>query len=260
MTLDVPGAAAPPLPSDPLAAAGASARARYRAELALGRSRRLVVRGVAAAAAGVVVGLLDWRLGASGALALAGADTARVYTRNPAAPWRKGARGERATARLLASLGAGYAVLHDRTIPRSRANIDHLVIGPTGVWVIDSKRWHPRTRLHGVRGRLWVGSRSADHALRGLLYEHAAVRELVRRATGGLVDVGGLVAVHGPRVPSWRNPVMYEGLTLLRARQVPRYVHAREPRLTPEQVAELAAGLARVLPPYEGSRDEAALI
>jgi Nuclease-related domain len=33
----------------------------------------------------------------------------------------------------------GWAVLHDLAVPRSRANIDHLVIGPGGVFVIDSK-------------------------------------------------------------------------------------------------------------------------
>jgi len=32
-------------------------------------------------------------------------------------------------------------VLHDRAIPGSRANIDHIGIGPTGVWVIDTKRY-----------------------------------------------------------------------------------------------------------------------
>ncbi|GLX06808.1 nuclease-related domain-containing protein [Microbispora sp. NBRC 16548] len=258
MVVDVPGPVTPQgMPCDPVNAAGASALTRYRVELARGRRRRLAVRSLAAGTAGLVVGLLDWRFGAAGALAVAAADLGRCYTRGPAAPWRKGAAGERATARLLAPLALeGYAILHDRAIPHSSANVDHILIGPTGVFVLDSKRWHRRTRLHGVGGTLWVGSRTAAFALRGLAFEHAAVQSMVRRATSSLVDVGGLVAVHGPRVPSWRNPVMYEGLTLLRARQVPRYVRAREPRLAPEQVAELAAGLARVLPPYGRAADD----
>jgi hypothetical protein len=49
--------------------------------------------------------------------------------------WRRGAAGERRTARLLGPLERrGWAVLHDLAIPGSEANIDHLVIGPGGWW------------------------------------------------------------------------------------------------------------------------------
>ncbi|MEU8249089.1 hypothetical protein [Nonomuraea sp. NPDC048916] len=47
----------------------------------------------------------------------------QVRTHSPAAAWRKGAAGERATARRLRTLElAGYTVLRDRALPRSRAN------------------------------------------------------------------------------------------------------------------------------------------
>jgi hypothetical protein len=62
--------------------------------------------------------------------------------------WRCGAAGERRTARLLAPLERrGWAVLHDLAVPGTQANLDHLVIGPGGVLVIDSKHY---------RGRLWL--------------------------------------------------------------------------------------------------------
>ncbi|MFL5513236.1 MAG: nuclease-related domain-containing protein [Gemmatimonadales bacterium] len=39
--------------------------------------------------------------------------------------WRRGAAGERRTARLLSPLeGHGWAVLHDLAVPRSQANLD----------------------------------------------------------------------------------------------------------------------------------------
>jgi hypothetical protein len=56
--------------------------------------------------------------------------------------WRRGAAGERRTARLLEPLERhGWVVLHDLSVPGSRANLDHLVIGPGGVFVIDSKQY-----------------------------------------------------------------------------------------------------------------------
>jgi hypothetical protein len=63
--------------------------------------------------------------------------------------YEKGADGERQTADALAMLpAAGWFVLHDVRWPGKRfANIDHVVIGPGGVFVIDSKAWSGRVEV-----------------------------------------------------------------------------------------------------------------
>jgi hypothetical protein len=71
--------------------------------------------------------------------------------------WRRGAAGERRTARLLAPLERhGWTILHDLAIPGSPANLDHLVIGPGGVVVIDFKQYRGRLQVD-PSGRLWHG-------------------------------------------------------------------------------------------------------
>ncbi len=71
--------------------------------------------------------------------------------------WDVGATGEAVTARWLWPLRLlGFAVLHDLAIPGSRANIDHLVIGYSGAWCIDSKRWRGPVRIR--RGVLHNGT------------------------------------------------------------------------------------------------------
>jgi hypothetical protein len=57
--------------------------------------------------------------------------------------WQRGLDGERRTGEVLTALEAnGWVVLHDVHWPgRPRANIDHIAIGPGGVFVIDSKNW-----------------------------------------------------------------------------------------------------------------------
>jgi hypothetical protein len=57
--------------------------------------------------------------------------------------YERGAEGERATGAILDALRVdGWAVFHDVRWPgRARANIDHVVVGPPGVYVIDSKNW-----------------------------------------------------------------------------------------------------------------------
>ena len=60
--------------------------------------------------------------------------------------YERGAHGERATAAILDALRhEGWAVFHDVKWPgRPRANIDHVVVGPPGIYVIDSKNWSGR--------------------------------------------------------------------------------------------------------------------
>jgi hypothetical protein len=85
--------------------------------------------------------------------------------------WRRGAVVERRTARLLARLeGQGWVVLHDLAVPGSRANLDHLVIGPSGVYVIDSKQYRSRLQLD-PSGRLWHGRYPLTAALRAVSFK-----------------------------------------------------------------------------------------
>src|SRR5829696_523083 len=112
--------------------------------------------------------------------------------------WRRGVAGERRTARLLAPLERrGWAVLHDLAIPGSVANIDHLVIGPGGVGVIDSKQYRGRLRVDGD-GMVWHGRHLLVSALRRVLWEADQVDEVLGIAD---VQVAAVVAVHGPSVP-----------------------------------------------------------
>jgi hypothetical protein len=149
--------------------------------------------------------------------------------------WRRGAAGERRTARLLAPLERrGWAVLHDLAIPNSPANIDHLVIGPGGVVVIDSKHFRGQLRLDRD-GMVWHGRHLLVSALRTTLWEADQADEVL-----GIADltVAAIVAVHGASVP-W-GVLRAEGVTVVPARRLPDLLGALPPVLGPERVAWLA--------------------
>jgi hypothetical protein len=56
--------------------------------------------------------------------------------------WARGSEGERRlAAHLLRTVGDRAVLLHDRKVPRTRGNIDHLAIAASGVWVIDAKHY-----------------------------------------------------------------------------------------------------------------------
>ena len=120
--------------------------------------RVAVILGLGAGG-GVLGRLVVPRLGlVVGVLAAVAAGWGLRFRSSPdASAWRRGAAGERRTARALDPLERhGWAVLHDLAVPGSQANIDHLVIGPGGVFVIDSKQYRGRLQLD-PSGRLWHG-------------------------------------------------------------------------------------------------------
>src|SRR5680860_341439 len=68
--------------------------------------------------------------------------------RQSTAAWERGAVGEeRLGARLDELASRDIVVLHDRRVPGTRANIDHIVVTTAGIWVIDAKRYKGRPDL-----------------------------------------------------------------------------------------------------------------
>jgi hypothetical protein len=223
---------------------GASAHAEYRRRRGIERTnwtRGLPWRAGVVLVAGVAAGLLGAQFVPDQAGPLAVAAAAGLGWRlrfRPSADtraWRRGAAGERRTARLLAPLERrGWAVLHDLAIPGSAANIDHLVIGPGGVLVIDSKQYRGRLRLDSY-GMVWHGRHLLVSALRKVLWAADQADEVL-----GIPDVqvAAIVAVHGASVP--RGCLQADYVTIVPARRVPGLLQALPPLLGPERVAWLA--------------------
>jgi hypothetical protein len=148
--------------------------------------------------------------------------------------WRRGAAGEQRTARLLGPLERqGWVVLHDLAVPGSAANIDHLAIGPGGVFVIDSKQYRGRLQLD-PSGRLWHGRYPLTAVLRAVSFE-------ADRAAQVLADpqvVVPIVAVHGVQVP-WGKLVI-QGVPVVSARRLPSMLRTLPAVLGPERVGAVA--------------------
>jgi Nuclease-related domain len=189
------------------------------------------------AGGGLLGNLLGLRLGlVLGALAAVAAGWGlRFRPRPDASAWRRGAAGERRTARLLGPLERhGWVVLHDLSVPGSRANIDHLVIGPGGVFVIDSKQYRGRLQLDRF-GRLWHGRYPLAPVLRSVEFEADQAAQVLADPD---VVVLPVVAVHGAQVP-WGKVVM-NGVPVVPARRLPNMLRELPAVLGPERIAALA--------------------
>jgi hypothetical protein len=224
--------------------AGGSAQARWRRMRAAERAawiptlpwRVAVTLGMGAG--GVVLGsLLAPRLAlVLGGLAAVMAGWGLRFRPSPdAVAWRRGAAGERRTARLLSQLERhGWVVLHDLAVPGSRANLDHLAIGPGGVFVIDSKQYRGRLQLDGS-GQLWHGCYPLAPTLHAVSFEADQAAQVLPDPGVAVVPI---VAVHGAQVP-W-GKVVVEGVPVVAARRLPSMLRALPALLGPERVADLA--------------------
>ena len=111
--------------------------------------------------------------------------------------WATGAVGEERVGRLLDSVGAPtLQVLHDRQIPGTRANIDHIVVAANGVHVVDTKKYRGRPTRSAEGGvfsprvhKLKVGSRDQTALVTGVLKQASLVREALDGAGHSAVPV-----------------------------------------------------------------------
>jgi Nuclease-related domain len=128
----------------------------------------------------VVAVLVGWRL--------------RFHPSEQARTWQRGAQGERHTARVLGRLTReGFVVFHDLAVPGSDANADHLVIGPTGVFVIDSKQWTGSVH-QSADGLVWHNHYRLDRTVEAVRWE----AETLGQRLG--TRIAALVCVHGAHV------------------------------------------------------------
>jgi hypothetical protein len=105
---------------------------------------------------------------------------------------------ERLGARLDSLVSESVAVLHDRRVFGTKANIDHLAITPAGIWVIDAKRYkgRPELKIEGgiLRARtekVLVGRRDCTNLVDGVLKQV----DLVRQVVGDVPVTGALCFV-----------------------------------------------------------------
>ena len=103
--------------------------------------------------------------------------------------WAKGSEGERKlAAHLVRTVGDRAVMLHDRRIPGSRANIDHLVVAASGIWIIDAKSYKGRVEQRDVGkwlktdNRLYVNGRDQTKLVGGLARQINAVLEAIADA------------------------------------------------------------------------------
>ena len=213
----------------------------------------------------IVVGVVftivaNWQVGLSLAIVAGIVDT--IYRSRTAADIAAGgsaAAAQRRTRRQLARMRrAGYLALNARPIPNSREVIDHLVVGPTGVYAIDSERWHKRVPIRTFNGKqLWHGPENKKARLEHAKWEAQQASERLSTAVGFDVPVRAAMAIYGPKIP-W-DIATIKDVDVFTGAALGKYLRRRGrmrglPRLSREQVQAVYDAASSVLPDVAPAR------
>ncbi|MDQ0614154.1 hypothetical protein QF046_001795 [Microbacterium sp. W4I4] len=140
--------------------------------------------------------------------------------------WERGAIGEERLAATLSELPPSVRVLNDRRIPGTRANIDHIVVAPSGVWIVDAKRYSNKRPALEVAGGIFrprveslrTGGRDGTKLVDGV-HKQVALVTSVLVASGGVdaeeVPVHGVLCFLDADWPLFGGSFSVDGLAVL---------------------------------------------
>jgi hypothetical protein len=162
-------------------------------------------------------------------------------------------RAQRSTRRQLGGMRRrGYFTLHARPIPDSREVIDHLVVGPTGVYAIDSEKWRKDFPIRTSKGKkLWHGPETKTPRLEHANWEAKQASLRLSAELGREIVVRPAMAVYGPAIP-WDIATILD-VDVFSGPRLRKYFARRAKkkdvkRLTEDEVREIFDAAGRVLP------------
>ncbi len=129
------------------------------------------------------------------------------------------AAGERRLARRLdMEVPEDAAVLHDRQVPGARGKAHHIVIAPTGIWLIDAKHFTGRVRRRNVGGwissgeRLFVGNHNRTKLIDAMSWQVVAVRAQLDPVGHGEVAVRPVMCLTNAQWGRFARPFHVDGV------------------------------------------------
>jgi Nuclease-related domain len=154
-------------------------------------------------------------------------------------PHKKGHRGEVAMADCLSELPARYRVHHGIDI--GRGNVDHVVIGPTGIFAIETKNWQGHLAIQ--HGQLTNDGYDAETLVTQALAEAMAIRDRLRAA--GMADqwVEAVAASVQGNVEG--GQIQTRNVTVLPAASVVPFMLHRRMRLSAREIERAEAAIMR---------------
>ena len=170
--------------------------------------------------------------------------TARVFGVTPLSAETRAlyqtALGQVEAGAVLDHLGTGWVALHALPATVNGEGIDHLVIGPTGVYIVTTLN-HARQAVWASQRTLTIGGIRFPH-IRNMEFEMGRVERVLSTATGRAVEVSGVLAVVAPKSLTVRQK--HRDVEVLPAAEIASWLGGRRRVLSPEDISDIASAAA----------------
>ena len=168
---------------------------------------------------------------------------AAIVAAGRSGPRPRGMEHDATSAALAPLLDQGWVLLEDRKMPASLEVIDHLLIGPGGVFTIDSRSYAGRLSIRGHD--LYLDGR-----------RKSGIVELARRQAGAVVtalrgaghadNAVAVLCVHRAQLPVVGSAL--DGVAIVDDKGLMRRIRSEPPKLNADRIAVLTAALEQALP------------
>lgn len=149
--------------------------------------------------------------------------------------WRVGAEGEERVGRVLARLDASWRCLHAVEVGERGSDIDHVLIGPPGVFTLNTK-CHPKAKVWVGASTIMVNGFSTSYLRNSRFEARRASKLLSARATSEIPVHPAIVFVGLESLTVKQQP---DDVHVVGRRRVRRWLNGLEPILSPLRVEEI---------------------
>ncbi len=195
-----------------------------------------------------------WGTGAIGQIAKAVIDEPQHVT-----AWKKGAEGEKRLSDLLhRQLGEGAVVLDDLSVPGTKANVDHIVVAASGVWIVDAKNYKGKVEMRSGgtwRKRsvlLFVNGRDRSKLIDMMGWQVDAVSKALDAVGVDSIPIRPALCFINSDFPLFGGTGLIRDVWVGHGRGLVREIR-KDHALAGDQVQLIAAALAQQLPAIQAS-------
>lgn len=168
----------------------------------------------------------------------------RAITRPTNSPTTSQASASQQDSPLDGLVDYGFVILDDRRVASARSAVDHLVIGPTGIFVVDRKTWPGQ--ISASSEAIYVDGRQRSGALDDAMRAKTSVEQVLAHELKPLgATIQPVLVLEGATNRAFEATVAK--VLTVGARSLARHLRAGQPTLGPETVVRLSLAADRLL-------------
>jgi hypothetical protein len=164
----------------------------------------------------------------------------------------RGVVGEIEVGEALARLDPEWVVLHALPVDEGDADIDHLVIGPSGVFIVATKN-HTGQAVWASQRTLMVGGVRYPH-IRNMEYEMGRAERMLSAGAGRPVEVSGILAIVAPKSLVVRE--RHRDVAVVPSTQLVPWLLRRRRTLSSEEITRIGDAAALASTWYQGEESQ----